>query len=724
MSRVVITVGAQADRSLVDVVRPLVDSAKRARAQATADARAAARAQGEAARLAGRMQVAEFQAQAALHRQHIRARLQAERDAAKETTALQRRASQEAQRAEREKAKAVEHVYQIRQRAIAQQEREAATTARSRAQAALGYGAGAMRTLGGVARAGIGIASTLARGAGVNWDLGALIGNSVAQETKAANIANQATMAGQTVEGGAKGLSARTRGAAVGANVDIGQTFDVIGAFQAKSSDLATAEATVERLAKLAKISGTEFGLMGEAAGAVNAQLADTPDRADKLVAIMAHLTKQTADGSVEMSDYAKYVGVIAAQANAYEGTFEKNIGQLGALSQMAMKGGAYSAAMATNAAASFNRDITKDKTLTKWTGAGIDVFADKGKTKLKDVEELILAYVKKKGANRADLAQFFPNVVSKRAVTSSLDTYDAAEKKQKGSGEAAIRAEFQKFRATLDDKTVDKLYKDQEGTTANSVQKINNQLALMGEQLASKLLPKLIEGAPAIMKFVDSMVGAATWAADNPGKMIVLAITGSIAKAAIGSAVSSGLQTMLQATMAGAGSVGAMGGMGKAGAALGAIAIGVATFTITSAVIDIVGNAVDKGVNNSIAADANVGNAIGEANALARRGTGTEADVARIEGEKRALEARIEAAGGSRIAQYAQGALNPFSSQTLAGASEASNDAEKIGTLKADLAALTAALQGLQGSVKNGIKANVTVTQGSSPGVDPAGRK
>lgn len=717
MSRVVITVGAQADRSLVDVVRPLVDSAKRARAQATADARAAARAQGEAARLAGRMQVAEFQAQAALHRQHIRARLQAERDAAKETTALQRRASQEAQRAEREKAKAVEHVYQIRQRAIAQQEREAATTARSRAQTALGYGAGAMRTLGGVARAGVGIASTLARGAGVNWDLGALVGNSVAQEAKAANIANQATMAGQTVEGGAKGLAGRTRGAAVKANVDIGQTFDVIGAFQAKSSDLATAEATVERLAKLAKISGTEFGLMGEAAGAVNAQLADSPDKADKLVAIMAHLTKQTADGSVEMSDYAKYVGVIAAQANAYEGTFEKNIGQLGALSQMAMKGGAYSAAMATNAAASFNRDVTKDKTLTKWTGAGIDVFADKGKTKLKDVEELILAYVKKKGANRADLAQFFPNVVSKRAVTSSLDTYDAAEKKQKGSGEAAIRAEFQKFRATLDDKTVDKLYKDQEGTTANSVQKINNQLALMGEQLASRLLPKLIEGAPAIMKFVDSMVGAATWAADNPGKMIVLAITGSIAKAAIGDVVKSGIEGIMKNGIGVGG--GASGGfMGGAGLAL---ALGMATIMIASATIAITEEKKNKGREESLS-DADKALALAmKAKAAGEGGPALSAqEMDDLRAQRADLQARVDAASKHTTGDTLQ-AYNPFSDRTLRQEGKESNDQMMLGSLKALLASLDGSIGKLAGKE---LKATVVVNQGSSPGVDPAGRK
>ena len=729
MSRVVITVGAQADRSLVDVVRPLVDSAKRARAAATADARAAAKAQGDAAKLAGRMQIAEFQAQAALHRQYVRAKIQAERDAAKESIALQKKASQETQKAEREKAKAVEHVYQIRARAMAQQEREATALGKSRAQTALGYGAGAMRNLGGVMRAGIGVASSLARGAGVNWDLGSLVGSSVDMQKQAVDLSN-AAYRGKTGEQRLDPAAIVKQAREIGGEfaLDPSKVIGGLGAFQEKSGDLNTGMAGLKEWSAFAKATNTDLDVLIASAGEVSIALGDAfaspQDKAKAITEVLKTLGAQGQEGAVEFRNLATQMPKLSAAAVKFEGDRSMNLKKMGALVQLAkQQGGAPSAASAATSIAGFSNILNTPARVKEFEKAGIDVFSkEKGQEgKLRDPFAIMKDALAKTGMDPLKFKALFANVVGAKPAEALATTYREAGGGEKG--QKAVDALLEKFMRSMSD---DKLRGDLEasmGTTASKVQLVNNQLAAMGEQLAAKLLPKLIEGAPAIMKFVDSMVGAASWAADNPGKMIVLAITGSIAKAAIGNAVSSGLKTMLEATMTGAGSVGAMGGMGKAGAALGAIAVGVATFTITSAVIDIIGSGVDKGVNKSLSDDAKAGNAISEANALARSGKGTDADVARLSGEQRALEARIEAAKGSRIAQYAMSILPGHS---LDAASEASNDAapDNMKGLQADLAALTAALQGLQGAVKNGVKANVTVTQGPSPGVDPAGRK
>lgn len=539
---------------------------KAAERAAAAETKAANKAATDAAKAIAQVEAAETKAAAKAIADADRVALAKQRAAQREFDQRLREAKRAADAEEREimrTAKAAER------KELREYEAGQRRDVQAREQRAVEIGRDAYQTFAGVARAGVGVAGDVARGAGVNLDLSSYVSKAVSAETKAVNIVNQAAMSGQEMgAGAAPALITKARAIADAAKVDANATLDVLGAFQAKSSDLKTGEDVLERLAKLAKISGTSFEDMGTAAGSVNAQLDDTPDRAERLVAIMAHLTKQTADGSVEMSDYAKYVGVIAAQAKAYTGSFDKNIGQLGALSQMAMLGGAYSAAMATGAAASFNKDLTKDKTLKTWNEAGINVFADEGKTQLKDVEDIIIEYTRAKGADRAELAKFFPNVVSKRAVSNSLDVYQAAG--GGAAGEAAIRAEFAKFRATLDSGTVDKLYKNQEGTTANKVQDFNNKLEAIAASMSERLFPALEAIAPRALQVAEALGKMIEFAGANPGAAIVAAITASIAKAAIGNAVSSAIENALKSAGASAGGKGM------------AFAIGAATIGIT----------------------------------------------------------------------------------------------------------------------------------------------
>jgi len=731
MSRVVITVGAQADRSLVDVVRPLVDSAKKARAQATADVRAAAKAQIEAQRQAGRMSIEGFRAEAAVHRQYVRAKIQAERDGAKEAIALQRRATQEAVRGEREKAKAVEHVYQIRQRAIAQQEREASAQGRSRASTALGIGTGAMRTLGGIGRAGIGVARDVARGAGVNWDLGSLVGGSVDMQKQAVDLSNAAYR-------GKKGEQRLDPGAIVKQARDVGGEFrldpsKVIGGlakFQEFSGDLTTGQAGLREWSMIAKASSTDLEEMIGTAGQISVALgdafgSDTQAKVKGITDVIKTFGAQGQEGAIEYKNLVSQFPKLQAAAGKFEGDRGENLKKMGALVQIARQyGGAPSATSAATSIAGLGNILSTPARVKAFKDEGIDVFSKKkgSEGKVRDIEEIMKESLAKTGMDPLRFKALFANVVGAKPAEGLASMYRDAG--GGAAGQKAVDDLMAKFGGAWTDEKIAGDLAAQKGTDASKIQDINNKLAAIGAELSSQLLPKLIAAAPAILKFVEGMVGAAAWAADNPGRMIVLAITGSIAKAAIGNAVASGVEKMLQATMAGAGSVGGMAGAGKAGAALGAIAVGVATFTITSAIIDIVGSAVDKGKTSSVADDAAQVNAISRANMLARTGGGTEADVANLEKERAALQARIAEAEGAGVGKTLQGALNPFSDQTLAGASKASADAEKLGTLKGDLAALTAALTVLSGSVKGGIKANVTVSAGAAAGVDERGRK
>lgn len=450
------------------------------------------------------------------------------------------------------------------------------------------------RMMRGAGRLGLDIA----RGAGVDLSLGSNIGRAVQAQTQATNIVNQATLAGQEQAPGAAGrLVDRARGVADSALVGTNDALGVLGAFQAKSSDLKTGEATLERLAKLAKASGTEFSDMGEAAGAVNAQLEDSPDRAERLLAIMRHITKQTADGSVEMSDYSRYVGRIAAAANQYGGSFEENIGSLGALSQMAMKGGASTATEATRSAAAFSRDITKDKALKKFEGAGIDVFTDKTKRFIRDPEAIITDYIKKKGTNRADLAQFFTNDVSKRAVQNSLALYDKAGGGEKGL--AAVHADFAKFKATISDRQVNTMSDAVAETDAAKIQKFNNQLDRIGANVASSVLPAMEKLTPTIEAAVGGLGKLVAWAADNPGQAIAAALTASIARAGVETVVRSGIENILKSAAGGTtgynSGAGFGGGIGVAGNLAAAFVIASAAVTIANVGMMMIDNVADK---------------------------------------------------------------------------------------------------------------------------------
>jgi hypothetical protein len=361
----------------------------------------------------------------------------------------------------------------------------------------------------------------------------------------------------------------------------------------------------------------------------VNAQLEgmEGPERVQALMGIMRHLTKQTADGSVEMADFAKYVGVIASSAKDYQGDYNKNTGALGALSQMAMKGGAYSAAMATGSAAAFSRDIKKGATLKKWTEAKIDVFADDGKTKLKSPEELILAYIDKKGTNQAELAKFFPNVVSKRAVANSMDVYNAARSEAKGSGYdrhkaglAAVRAEFAKYSKALDPAMVEKLYAEQDGTTANMAIDFNNKLERIVLGLSDNVLPALERAAPSALMVASTLASAVTYLSDNPGKAMVLAITGSIVKAGLGEV----MRSLIARFIAGAAGGAAGAGGGAAGAAGRAAGGGIGTLGIVGGAVT-VGAMIGTGLGMYESAQIDEGATTGSSRARGIIGQSTE---------------------------------------------------------------------------------------------------
>lgn len=624
-----LTVAASADRSLTSVIQPLVDSFERAKTKVAAGSKSMSDSMKGAAKdgadhlgkgfdlAAARgqkayKQIEEASAKAAVKEaadaaKSAQAKVIAEQKAFDERIKLaQKAATQKAAIAKREHDAEEKQILQDVRRHEAAEERKAAATARADARAAKRdqrqAQATSERNMGGIARdagstvmrlgrAAMGAAGSIASGMGVNFDMGSSMARGIAVQSRITDIVNQAILGGQDPGAGArKRLAGVTRNVANENAVSAGSVASVLGSFQAKSSDMAGGEVVVGRLAKLSKATGTELANMGDAAGWVNAQLikmsefsGNTEKRMNVLSSVMRHVTKQTADGSVEMSDYAIQMGKIVAAANRYGGSFEENVGQLGALSQMSMRGGASSAVEAARSAASFSRDLTKGKTLDKWKEAKIDIFADKDKTKLKSPEQIIVAYLEKFGANQEKLAEFFPNDVSKKGVMASMNIFaDAGGTKDVKKGIAAVHEEWNKFAATISEEDVDKLASTKMGDTDSKAQLFQNRLDEIAASLAERLLPAMESLAPKALAVADAMATLASFMAANAGTTVLLAITGSIAKAMIGNTVGELLKNLITKAV-GSG----VSGMGGLGLTLGAVTMGVTAATIYATHLD-----------------------------------------------------------------------------------------------------------------------------------------
>jgi hypothetical protein len=432
--------------------------------------------------------------------------------------------------------------------------RKAAAEERANKTKARDLMSGSWSNMRAVGRAAEGVGKDVLGGLGVHFDLGSAIRNRAQLGDQIQDVINQAKIAGQDPGAGAHGrLTGVVDKVADTGGLDASRVAMVLSEMQAKSSDLEGAVKALPELGKLASAAKADMGDLGKAAGMVNAQLvnmeefkgpANAEKRAHALMDIMRHITKQTADGSVEMSDMARYIGRVASAAQNFAGGFEKNIGTLGALSQLAMRGGATTASEATNSAANLARDLMKNKNIKNWDAAGINLFADKDRTQIRGMDEIIVDYLRKFGADKKQLAKMFPSSSSSRAVRGAINVFNDA-----GGGEqgiAAVKAEMAKFSATISKDQVDELAKDKENSPLAKAQRFQNQLERIADSMTATVLPALEQLAPealAVAKAFASLVG---FAAQNPGLAITGAIVGSIVKAQLGQVITTTIQSGL----------------------------------------------------------------------------------------------------------------------------------------------------------------------------------
>ena len=564
----VIRVRAAGDSSLSTVFRPLLAASAAASRQVEANLAGAGKGAAKGAADAAKAHRAAGKEIESVYRANASAAEDWHKRADAAASASHKRALANLRDLEREQRSSV-----VRQAEEAQRRRQE-------------MGSAATRTFGGLARSGVGLLGRAANeGFGVDVDVFSAMGRARATS----DLAGRATRSAATARGEIakpEDIAATVKAIQEGgdkaklAYQDMGAGLED---FVAKSADLKTGNAVLARMGVIAQATGANVKDLLSAGGDVNRELEDSPDRAERLLAIMRLVAKQGAMGNVEVKDLARYMGRITATAFMYEGDKDRNIGILGALAQVAMKGGATSAADATRSAAAFARDMTKAKSLEQFEKAGIDVFADKTRTKLKAPEEIIAQTLEKTGGDLGKMSELYRNDVSKRILLGFANISQSAGGGAKGI--EAVRNEFKRYSTTMSQSEMDAQAATALSGDTAAAQQFKNDLEKIGGELSRELAPALKELAPVARDAARGLGSLVAFGASHPETAITAAIVASIGKAALGDAVGKAVSGML-------------------GNAAVPIAVGVATFAITKAIIESTSKEIGKGQNESLAGD------------------------------------------------------------------------------------------------------------------------
>lgn len=488
-----------------------------------------------------------------------RARKELERIREKENNQILRDVEKITKAEEKAHERAQKHVAGIKERYFREEQRrqeraDAEREARNKRIVSSSFG-----NLSAAAAGARRVAGELASGFGVSFDLSSAMQRGVNVDTTArkATLSGFGALGKNATEEDVQDTIRTIRAAGDASKQDYGKVAKGLEDFVSKSSDLETGKKVLADLGRIARATGTDVNELVSAAGDVNKTLDDSPNKGQELLDIMTLVAAQSAKGSVEIKDFARYMGRVTAGAFKFEGTKGENIGILAGLAQVAMKGGAASAREATNAAQSFSQDITKGQALKRFDEAGIDIFANKEKTLLRSPEKIITDFLRKTGGNLPDLSKLFANEGSRRVVTGFAQVYNAA-----GGGDAgikAVQAEFKKFAETMSAQDIKQRYELSAGGREAKAQDFQNKLDLIADSLSTRVLPAFEEMAPEALKVTKAFADMVAWATTNPGQAIVAAIVGSIGKAAIGEVVKGALTTSLSKMGAGGLQLGAL---------------------------------------------------------------------------------------------------------------------------------------------------------------------
>jgi len=505
------------------------------------------------------------QRSAAMYRQHQQALRDARREEQERTRGI-RRVYEEEKRAHR---RALNEVDRNRRRAEGVQARSAGSRARL-VGGAITRGAG--NAISGLARF-AGGAAAIAGGVGA----ASALNEEIQVRAAASRLANQAGNPALKGE-----LAAQAKGVRGFTGTEV---LSGIEEFVTKTGDLETARQIIGDMGTLALATGTDLGDLGATAGqafnVLRDQISDPVERVRELNSLMGVLAVQGAMGAVEIRDLATDFGKLGAATRAFEGGGSGLMRTMGAFAQLAVaRGGAESSADASTAASRLASDIVTNR--KKFKGLGVDIKSKSDPTKLRDPVEIIADVLQKTGGDIEKTSGLF-GMESKKIFAGLSPVFAEAEKKQKGSGRAAVLAEVSRFAGVSSDPAefqarAESRLQDEDMRLKETAKRFNDAIGTRLIPALTEAIPHFERAIPALANFTDSVVDVGSWLAENPWKGLGLLVGGAIVKelaaAGIGSLVSqlltTGVVPAIGGAAAGAGGAATAAGAGAAAAGFG----------------------------------------------------------------------------------------------------------------------------------------------------------
>jgi hypothetical protein len=466
-------------------------------------------------------------------------------------------------------------------------------------------GSSTVSTVGAIAGRAMSVGGSIARGAGVDLDVGSQVGKAVSLGQSSIDITNSGFLAkGQNAT--ASDVAA-TKNSIISAGdsskTDYGTVAAGLDQFVSITGKLEEGKQVIANIGNLAKASGAKFSDLAQAAGEVSNALGDVPDKGKAIDAVLRQIAYSGAQGSVEIKDMAEYGARLTGTARLIsdEQHRAEGIAQMSVLAQTVRAFTKTDAAEASGAAKSFVEDMGNYRNIKgKKTGMGSVfggeeeaskvIFSDKGRTQMNSPESIIAAVYDKTKGDQVLIAQAFGNKQGRAVVEAFSEVY-------KKSGTAGIHAEFKRLGGSMTEEQVKNAADLSKNSDASNVTAFNNELTKIADSMAGKVLPALEKAGPQLLALADSTAKVVAWAVSNPGEAITLAIAASIGKAALGEVIGKTLAGSLA---------------GNLGKNLTALSVGFATFEITKAMVTIIADQIDNGTARHVGDQADLYNQVG----------------------------------------------------------------------------------------------------------------
>lgn len=545
-------VGAAIDASFGQVMSSVVEAAKRARRQIAAEMVAGAREGAKAAKEGAAEQVTAIKSTVTVAKT---AKQQADAMAAdvlrvakanaREKVALEKAAMREVEQDLRQHAQ--------RRKQIAKDLADSEGKASNRGGGGGLSRGGALLIRGAAAAAGAGarMLGSMVHGMGVDTSIGSQISSATHREALATDVASQGYIGSGK---GPKGSQTYTppseimeqaRSVGTATATDTGDILEGLNKFVKMTGDLKTARESMSDIGKIAKANGADFGEMMEAAANVSIAMGDVDNKGPALASVMRTIAGQGHLGAVAISDMAKQMGKLTAQANFFKidpmsaktlsnAGVTDQVGQrvavMGAMAQWARaKGGRITAGQATQSSMAMIRDLANPTEVKRMAAMGISTYTDAGHTIVRDPLQMFLEASKKAravgGLNRDVLNKIFPNIQSRATVNAMSQDYDKAYTDSKATTEQgkhqdameSLTATFQNYLAvTQSGAEVQMKFNAAMQTTESQSKILNNEIGKVAEELSKALLPAVIALAPSIIGAIGTI---SEWIAKVTGK-------------------------------------------------------------------------------------------------------------------------------------------------------------------------------------------------------------